>query len=119
MSVTKKFTKGSKHELGSEKCRVTFKLSKELASAHQAVGARLAGTFNDWGKEDPDKYVMNVLKNGSFSITITLPANNEYLYKYVIQNANGEVWVVDDDKTVETRVTDFENSYISTYLDKE
>lgn len=117
MSVTKKFTKGSKKEAGSEKCRVTFSLSKELASNHQAQKARLAGTFNNWDKDHDDKYNMKVRKDGSFSVTITLPAHQEYLFKYVIANSQGEVWVVDDDDSVEKRFTDFENSYLSTVIE--
>ena len=117
MSVTKKFTKGSKKEHGSEKCRVTFRLSKELASNHQAQKARLAGTFNDWDKDHDEKYTMKVLKDGSFSVTITLPAHQDYLFKYVIENTDGEIWVVDDDESVEKRFTDFENSYISTAIE--
>ena len=117
MSVTKKFTKGSKKEPGSEKCRVTFRLSKELASNHQAQRARLAGTFNDWDKVHDDKYNMKVLKDGSFSVTITLPAHQDYLFKYVIENSQGEIWVSDDDESVEKRFSDFENSYLSTVIE--
>lgn len=116
MSVTKRFTKGSKGQPGSEKCRVTFKLSQELACMHQAQAVRLAGTFNNWGKDEPEG-AMKVLKDGSFSVTLTLPAHQEYLFKYVISNANGEVWVVDDDETVEKRFSDFENSYLSTVIE--
>lgn len=118
MSVTKKFTKGSKGKAGSEKCRVTFKVSQKLAEENQAQAVRLAGTFNNWGKEEPEKYAMAPLKGGAFSVTLTLPAHQEYLFKYVITKSNGEeVWVIDDDESVETRFSDFANSFLSTEIE--
>lgn len=58
-------------------CRVTFKVSPDV-DAGKVV---LCGDFNDWNK---NATVMKPLKDGSFSITITLPANNSYRFKYYL-----------------------------------
>jgi 1,4-alpha-glucan branching enzyme len=58
-------------------CRVTFKVPPD-------VGARkimLCGDFNDWNKHAT---AMKPLKDGSFSVTITLPANTSYRFKYYL-----------------------------------
>ncbi len=70
-----------------QKCRVTFKYPNE----EQAESAVLAGDFNGWSL---DTTVMKRLKDGSFSVTITLPAGASYAYRYVL---DGNVWVNDPD----------------------
>ena len=58
-------------------CRVTFKMPPGV-DARKVV---LCGDFNDWNRKAT---VMKPLKDGSFSITITLPANNSYRFKYYL-----------------------------------
>ena len=58
-------------------CRVTFKVPPDV-DAKKVV---LCGDFNDWNKKAT---VMKPLKDGSFSVTITLPANNSYRFKYYL-----------------------------------
>jgi 1,4-alpha-glucan branching enzyme len=58
-------------------CRVTFKVLPDV-DARKVV---LCGDFNDWNKNET---VMKLLKDGSFSVTITLPANNTYRFKYYL-----------------------------------
>ena len=58
-------------------CRVTFKVPPDV-DARKVV---LCGDFNDWDKKAT---VMKPLKDGSFSVTITLPANNSYRFKYYL-----------------------------------
>lgn len=66
-------------------CRVTFKYPNE----EQAKTAALAGDFNQWSTEATP---MKKLKDGSFSVTITLPAGQSYGYRYVLNNTT---WVND------------------------
>ena len=65
-----------------KKCRVTFKLPLEV-SAETAV---LAGDFNDW---DEEANPMKRLKDGSFSVTLSLESNNSYRFRYLL---DGERW---------------------------
>ena len=58
-------------------CRVTFKIPPLV----HASKVRLCGDFNDWDKRAA---IMKQLKDGSFSITLSLPANNAYRFKYYL-----------------------------------
>ncbi len=58
-------------------CRVTFKVPPDV----DAKKVMLCGDFNAW---DRKKTVMKLLKDGSFSVTITLPANSLYRFKYYL-----------------------------------
>ncbi|MGD9946888.1 MAG: isoamylase early set domain-containing protein [Desulfobulbus sp.] len=68
-------------------CRVTFKYENE----EQAASAVLAGEFNDWSLKDTP---MKKLKDGSFSLTLSLPAGQNYVFRYVL---DGNIWVNDSD----------------------
>lgn len=68
-------------------CRVTFKVSPEV----NARNVMLCGDFNDWNKKAT---LMKQLKHGSFSVTITLPANHSYRFKYFL---GGQRWENDGD----------------------
>ncbi len=70
-----------KSYLKSGACRVTFSLPAEIG-AHSAC---LCGTFNDWDKKS---HPMKPLKNGSFSITLTLQPG-EYAFRYYL---DGQRW---------------------------
>ncbi len=63
-------------------CRVTFKLPAE-ASAEQVS---LLGEFNSW---DQEAHPMKKLKDGSFSVTVSLEAGQEYPFRYLL---DGERW---------------------------
>ncbi len=68
-------------------CRVTFKYDNE----EQARTAVLAGEFNGWSLlETP----MKQLKDGSFSVSVSLPAGQSYRFRYVL---DGGVWVNDSE----------------------
>jgi len=58
-------------------CRVTFKLPPD-ANAKTAV---LCGDFNNW---DPDAGPMKRLKNGGFSITVSLRSSQSYRFRYLL-----------------------------------
>lgn len=64
-------------------CRVTFKLPADL----NAQAAVLCGDFNQW---DPKAMPMNRLKDGSFSMTLSLPANQHYRFRYLLDGSRWE-----------------------------
>lgn len=65
-------------------CRVTFRLPKD--AAQEAGSASIVGDFNNWSiSETP----MKKLKNGDFTVTISLPCNKEYRFRYLV---NGNRW---------------------------
>ncbi|WP_446009764.1 isoamylase early set domain-containing protein [Candidatus Electrothrix sp.] len=68
-----------------KKCRVTFKYPNK----EQAASAALAGDFNDWSTTG---IPMRKLKDGSFSVTISLDAGCTYIFRYVLDQ---ETWVND------------------------
>ena len=63
-------------------CRVTFKIPADV----NAETASLCGEFNHW---DRNSGMMKQLKDGSFSITISLEPGRNYRFRYLI---NGERW---------------------------
>ena len=66
-------------------CRVTFKYNNSEGSEN----ALLVGEFNKWSlQKDP----MKKLKDGSFSVTLSLQAGNSYQFRYVL---DGNTWVND------------------------
>jgi 1,4-alpha-glucan branching enzyme len=67
------------------KCRVTFKYPNQ----EQADSAVLAGEFNGWSKNG---IPMKRLKNGSFSVTISLNSGCSYGFRYVLDD---NAWVND------------------------
>ncbi len=74
-----------KHYLNEDSsCLVSFKLTKEAAPGAEKV--TITGDFNDWNKEN---IVMKKLKNGDFTLTLTLKAGREYRFRYLI---DGERW---------------------------
>lgn len=65
-----------------QSCRVTFKLPAEAGGKT----AFLCGEFTDW---EAEAKAMKPLKNGGFSITLSLPANQSYRFRYLL---DGERW---------------------------
>ncbi len=63
-------------------CRVTFKYTH----SENADNAVLVGDFNSWSFQ---KSPMKKLKDGSFSVTISLQAGNSYQFRYVL---DGDIW---------------------------
>jgi 1,4-alpha-glucan branching enzyme len=87
-------------------CKVTFELPPE--ATRDAGTVALAGDFNNW---DTQGTLMKRRKDGSFSITIDLPARQEYHYKYLI---DGGRWENDwnADKYLPNDLGDCENSVV-------
>lgn len=88
-------------------CKVTFLMEKE--SVKGAGKVDLLGEFNNWNTAEP--VVMKKLKNGTFKVTIDLPSESEFQFKYLL---DGEVWINDTeaDKFVNAGLGDEENSVV-------
>jgi 1,4-alpha-glucan branching enzyme len=72
-------------------CKVTFRLPKE--AAQNAKTATVVGDFNNW---DPTEHKMKKLKNGDFTLTLDLPCNREYSFRYLIDaNRWEDDWFAD------------------------
>lgn len=72
-------------------CKVTFRLPKEAAPEASVV--TVAGDFNDW---NADQIIMQKLKNGDFKVTVELPRDREYRFKYRIDSVRWENdWAAD------------------------
>jgi len=68
-------------------CRVTFKCN----NPDSYENATVVGEFNSWSfQENP----MKKLKNGSFSVTISLQAGNSYQFRYILDE---NTWVNDEE----------------------
>ena len=68
-------------------CRVTFKLPADVG----AETAHLCGEFNEWS---PTKNPMKKLKDGSFSVTLSLVPGESYRFRYLL---DGQRWENDWD----------------------
>ncbi|MFN2221504.1 MAG: isoamylase early set domain-containing protein [Candidatus Promineifilaceae bacterium] len=64
-------------------CRVTFKLPAEVS----AETAALCGEFNEW---DTGAGPMKKLKDGSFSVTVSLDADQSYRFRYWLDDERWE-----------------------------
>lgn len=84
MSVKKQYLKSK------PQCKVTFRLDKKTVG-NQARKAFLAAEFNEWR---PENTPMKALKNGDFTVTVTLEKGREYQYRYVV---DGKDWVTDSE----------------------
>ena len=71
-------------------CRVTFKLAGEV----EAEKAALCGDFNEW---DEKTHPMKQLKDGRFSVTVSLDAGSSYRFRYLINDEKWENdWAADE-----------------------
>jgi 1,4-alpha-glucan branching enzyme len=66
-------------------CKVTFRLPGEAAPAARKVN--LVGDFNNWNTR---KTPLKRLKNGDYKVTLDLPNNNEYRFRYLIDGSRWE-----------------------------
>jgi 1,4-alpha-glucan branching enzyme len=64
-------------------CRVTFELPAEVC----ADTASVCGDFNEWS---PNDHPMVRRKDGRFSVTISLPVDRTYRYRFLIDGAHWE-----------------------------
>ena len=68
-------------------CKVTFRVSKEMAAGEGAV--TIVGDFNNW---DPIETPMSKLKSGEFSAVLELDAGKSYEFRYLV---GGQYWYND------------------------
>ncbi len=66
-------------------CKVTFRLSAD--EAKNADCAKLVGDFNSWDKTVTP---MKKLKNGDFTQTVSLDTDQEYQFRYLLDDAEWE-----------------------------
>ena len=66
-------------------CRVTFKLPEV-----EAQKAAVLGEFNEWSEE---VHPMKKRKDGSFSVTLSLDAGQDYRFRYLLDE---DRWVNDE-----------------------
>ena len=75
MSIRKQYLKDGL------KCNVTFRIPGDIAgNARQAC---VVGEFNGW---DSTAAPMKKFKNGSFSLTMSLPVGNVYQFRYILDD---------------------------------
>jgi 1,4-alpha-glucan branching enzyme len=89
-------------------CKVTFELPWQAANG--AARVALVGEFNGW---DAASTPMKRQRNGAYSVTLDLPRDREYQFKYLI---DGERWENDweADRYVLSPGGDSENSVVLT-----
>jgi 1,4-alpha-glucan branching enzyme len=64
-----------------KECKVTFTLQNVDGET-----AALVGEFNHW---DGNAHTMKKAKDGSFSVTVNLPKDQEFQFRYLV---NGDEW---------------------------
>ena len=66
-------------------CKVTFRLPKEASNNAKMVS--IVGDFNNWSLTENK---MKKLKNGDFTLTLDLPCNREFRFRYLIDASRWE-----------------------------
>ena len=75
--LAKKYSKDKKS------CKVTFDLPAEI----NAQSVLLCGDFTEWADASKE---MEQQEDGSFSVTVSLPAEREYYFRYLLDNERWE-----------------------------
>lgn len=101
MSLKKSFTKDGN-------CKVTFTVSAEAAQGAKTI--TLAGDFNSWSSTSTP---LAKKSDGSFSVSVTLPADHEFQFRYLF---DGNRWENDwsADKYVPAPFSNADNSIVIT-----
>ncbi len=100
MSIAKRYLKAK------PLCKVTFRLGRQACQGVETV--HLVGEFNGW---DLSATPMKRLKNGSFTVTVDLPAGQDHPFRYLL---DGTRWENDweADRYAPTPFGDAENSVV-------
>lgn len=102
MSIKKQYLKSK------TVCKITFKIPKEEANG--AISVSVVGDFNNW---DTKATPMKSLKNGAFTATIDVEPDQEYHFKYFVDEARWENdW--NADKYVPSPIGSDDNSVVVT-----
>lgn len=89
-------------------CKVTFLVEKKVAQGAKTIN--LAGDFNSWSSTDTPLKQAN---DGSFSVTIELPINREFQFRYLFDGCRWENdWKAD--KYIPAPFGNTENSVVVT-----
>ncbi len=87
-------------------CKVTFRVPEAAAQSAEII--HIVGEFNDWNIYASP---MKRLKSGDFTLTIDLDIDNEYQFRYLIDEMFWENdW--DADKYMPSSYGDCENSVV-------
>ncbi len=106
MALKKTFSKDKK------RCSVTFIVEKDAAKDAQTIN--IAGDFNSWSSTETP---LKKAKDGSFSVKLSLDADREYQFRYLIDGCRWENdWAAD--KYIPAPYSNAENSVVVTYTDK-
>jgi 1,4-alpha-glucan branching enzyme len=88
-------------------CKVTFRLPKSAAAEAKTV--HIVGEFNDWSTV---KTPMKRLKNGEFTVVVSLDQGRDYQFRYLIDQTSWENdW--EADRYVKSDFGDCENSVVT------
>ncbi|WP_109831672.1 isoamylase early set domain-containing protein [Reichenbachiella versicolor] len=79
MSIKKQFLKSK------DLYKVTWNIDKKIADGAESIA--LAGDFNGWN-ETTDQFTK--MKSGGFKITLELPKEKQYQFRYLV---DGTTWV--------------------------
>ena len=71
----------------SDKTSVVF----EIGGLDDATNVAVVGEFNGW---EPERNPMKRRKDGAWSVTIRLPKNQRYEFRYVV---DGDRWICDEE----------------------
>ncbi|MFY0627864.1 MAG: isoamylase early set domain-containing protein [Reichenbachiella sp.] len=101
MSIKKQFLKSK------DLYKVTWSLDKKAANSAENVV--LSGDFNNWSLSSDN---FTKLKNGSFKLTLELPKDKEYQFRYLV---DGKSWLneKDADKFVDNQISNEQNCVLS------
>ncbi len=101
MSIKKQFLKSK------DLYKVTWSVDKKVANGAESVS--LSGDFNDWSL-DGEKFTK--LKNGSFKLTLELPKDKDYQFRYLL---DGATWLNDEeaDHFVDNQVSNEQNCVLA------
>lgn len=103
MALKKSFSKDKKI------CKVTFIVAPEAAQGASTIN--LAGDFNSWSSTDTP---LKAGKDGSFSVTLELPVDKEFQFRYLLDGCRWENdWKAD--KYIPAPFSNADNSVVTTY----
>ena len=100
MSLSKRYLKSR------PLCKVTFRIPSKACNCAKKI--TLAGDFNDW---ETESLPMKQLKSGDFTLTLDLPTEQSYQFRYLY---DGQVWENDweADEYIPSGVGNTENSVV-------
>ena len=101
MSIKKQYLKSK------DLYKVTWAIDKKTANGAEAIN--LSGSFNDWSHHE---HPMEKLRSGAFKIVMELPKNEEYQFRYLVDQTK---WINEDeaDRYTDNQLSNEQNCVIS------